>query len=735
MTTALPVRASALALSLALAACSGGGGGSTGAGGGIPPTPTPTSAYIPCSTGSAFTKTSLPTTGPLTLPKPSKLSTFTFNSNPTGVPVTITFPNATTTQGLGPAPVATQPPVAFTPYNVTWSGSAAPFTVAIDQSQNGDHSLIYNQASDTNGTINLSTIASGARSTQSGTGTRSARTDDNQRAVQRQNGRPSLSAQRLFVRYDTSFVRTSHAHLIASEKALGVTAPAEIGEFNGVTVREVTIPESQTIAQATRQLRALPGVKSVERVHLRYASSCAGLTANNPHFLLDQQWDMYQIGAPNAWGYTKGDAITIAVIDTGIDNNSPQLTGKLTYQEQVVGGVKTTGGQVAQDTNGHGTNVAGIALAQVNDGLGFAGVGYNVKLQAYKIFPNDSPTGPGDPPGADTGDESVAIRDAVANGADVINLSLGSQQDTLYPDGTTGVDIVEHDAIEYAISQGVAVVAAAGNEGAKGVANLDYPANDDNVISVGATSLHDNNTGIPSPSNQEYVTPYSNSAPSLSVVAPGGDPIDYTTDSDYLHWIYNISTTTATNPINQCKKIADCKAFFAGTSQATPHVSGTIALMLAAAGGRKSLTVGQITQLIQSTADNINDPKQGHGRINAYRAIAAAAGDPQPPTYVPNANQFVAFAYTNSGGVSPTIANLDYPRGIPVTSNGLFRIADVPPSTGNFKIGVWYDSNGDGVIDAGDLFGSVQTTCSSQANVCGRPQVNVARVGSSFTLP
>jgi len=667
------------------------------------------------------------------LPKPSKLSTFTFDSNPTGVQVTITAPNSTTPHPLGPAPVVTQPPVAHTPYNVTWSGNAPPFTVAIDQSQNGDHTLFYNQVSDTNGQINLSTIASAARSTQS-VGTRSARTDDNQRAVQRQNGRPSLSSSRLFLRYDTSFVRASHAHLIASEEALGVRQPADIGEFNGVTVREVTIPENQTIAQVAPQLRALAGVKSVERVHLRYASSCAGLTANNPHFLPDQQWDMYQIGAPNAWGYTKGDAITIAVIDTGIDNDSPQLSGKLTYEEQVLAGVKTTGGRVAQDTDGHGTNVAGIALAQVNDGLGFAGVGYNVKLQAYKIFPDDTTTS-GEPPGADTGDEAAAIRDAVLKGADVINLSLGSQQDTSYTDGSTGVDVVEHDAIEYAISQGVAVVAAAGNEGDLGVLNLDYPANDDNVISVGATSLHDNNTDIPSASNQEYVAAYSNAAPNLSVVAPGGDPSG-SPDPDYLHWIYNISTTTAKFAGNKCKIPADCKSLFAGTSQATPHVSGTIALMLAAAGGPKSLTVAQITQLIQSTADNINDPKQGHGRINAYRAIAAAAGDPQPPTYVPNANQFVAFAYTNSGGISPAVVDLDYPNGVPVSADGSFRIADVPPQpVSNFKIGIWYDSNGDGVIDAGDLFGSVQTTCSSQTNLCVNPRINVARVGSNFTLP
>ena len=735
MTTAFTARASALVLSLALVSCGGGGGGGGTITTGPTPTPTPvattTPAYTPCSTGSAFTKTTLPTTGSLALPNPSKLSTFTFSSNPTGIPVAITFPNSSTTQGLGPAPVSTQPPVAHTPYTVTWSGSSAPFSVAIDQSQNGDYQLIYNQASDTQGQINASSIASASRSTQTA-GTRHTRTEDAGRAVPRQNGRPSLSATRLFVRYTASFARGSHAKLIASESDLGVSAATDIGEFGGVAVREVTIPENQSIAQARESLSGLPGVVSVERVHLRYTSTCAALAANNPHFLPDQQWDMYQIGAPSAWGYTKGDAITIAIIDTGIDNNQLQLSSKLNLEEQVVGGVKTTGGQTAQDTDGHGTNVAGIALAQVNDGLGFAGVGYNVKLQAYKIFPNDTTTS-GDPPGADTGDEAVAIRDAVANGADVINLSLGSQQDSVNTDGSTGVDIVEHDAIEYAISQGVAVVAAAGNEGPN-AANLDYPANDDNVISVGATSLRDNNTGIPSSANQEYVTSYSNGAPNLSVVAPGGDPSS-TADSDYLHWIYNLSTTTATYAGNKCKNNNDCKALFAGTSQATPHVSGTIALMLAAAGGKHSLTVGQITQLIQSTADNINDPKQGHGRINAYRAIAAAAGDTQPPTYVPSASQFVAFAYTNSGGTSPMVVDLDYPHGVPVTSVGTFRVADVPPSVGNFRIAVWYDSNGDGTIDAGDLFGSVQATCSSQANVCGSPQISVARVGSGFTLP
>ena len=708
MKTPLSARASALALSLALAAC-GGGGGSTV----TPPTPTPS-----------------PSPSATVVPG-VKLSVFSFNSYPAGIPVTIRLQGATAPTALGPAPQATQPAVAHVPYTVTWNG-ASPYSVVIDQSQNGDHQLLYNQFSDTLGQINTNTISSTTRAVASAN-FHPTRATETGHPVMRLRGRPTLSTTRLFVRYAADYARTSRRDLIANEERSGLSGVSDIGELGNVSVREVTVPENQSIEQVSAALRRLKGVVSVERVHIRYASTVAPAPANNPHYLPDEQWDMFQIGAAYAWGYTKGDSITIAIVDTGIDTNNPQLNQKLTFQEQVIAGVRTVGPLATQDTNGHGTNVAGIAAALVNDGIGFAGVGYNVKLQAYKVFPNDSPTGPGDPPGADTGDEALAIKDAVANGADVINLSLGAQQDTLNSDGSSGKDIVENDAIQYAISQGVVVVAAAGNEGASGVANLDYPANDDNVISVGATSLHDNNTGIPSSSNQEYVASYSNAAPNLSVVAPGGDPVG--NDVDYLHWIYNITTTTATNPVNQCKYKTDCKSLFAGTSQATPHVSGTIALVLAAAGGRHSMSVAQITQLIQSTADNINDPKQGHGRINAYRAVAAAAHDVQPPAYIPNATQFVAFAYTNSGSSVPVILDLNYPKGVPVDGNGAFRIADVPPSIGNFKIGVWYDSNGDGVIDAGDLFGSVQTTCSSQANVCGTPRINVARVGSNFTLP
>ena len=71
----------------------------------------------------------------------------------------------------------------------------------------------------------------------------------------------------------------------------------------------------------------------------------------------------------------------------------------------------------------------------------------------------------------------------------------------------------------------------------------------------------------------------------------------------------------------------NCTAFFAGTSQATPQVAAAAALLLAAAGGHHSLTPAHVTQLIEDTADNINDPHQGHGRLNVYKALAAVNGD------------------------------------------------------------------------------------------------------------
>ena len=156
-------------------------------------------------------------------------------------------------------------------------------------------------------------------------------------------------------------------------------------------------------------------------------------------------------------------------------------------RESVVGSVRTTGAGSVQDTNGHGTNVAGLATAVTNNGYGFAGVGLrDVSAGVSRVPPATAAT---DCQVADSGDESLAIRDAVANGASVINLSIGAPQ-------SGGSDPAERDAVAFAIANGVVVVAAAGNEFAKGDGNeLEFPAAFPGVIAVGASAVQDAASG------------------------------------------------------------------------------------------------------------------------------------------------------------------------------------------------------------------------------------------------
>ena len=144
-------------------------------------------------------------------------------------------------------------------------------------------------------------------------------------------------------------------------------------------------------------------------------------------------------------------------------------------------------------------------------------------------------------------------------------------------------------------------------------------------------------------------------------------------------------------------------------------------------------------QLIQSTADNINDPHQGHGRLNVYKAIATLFSDtgaysgPSPQKTSPS--QTVAFAYNNSGANKPNILDVNYPAGVPVdATNGGFRIGDVRANAGNYRVGVWYDANGNGIIDAGDQFGSSAASCNAGSK-CTIGTVTMSAVTAGFTLP
>lgn len=428
-----------------------------------------------------------------------------------------------------------------------------------------------------------------------------------------------ISPNRLFVKY-----RTSAAARIAQtvDHAVGAVRGVDLGAAGaGYAHRAITLPAGTDLAATTAALRRNPDVLDVNPVHLRErALASAPDAVNDPLSDNEDQWYVYIVNAdPTAWQSTVGSSgISLAVIDTGVDLTNADFSTKLNYQESIVGGVTNTGAGAAQDTDGHGSNVAGIADAQANNGYGFAGIGYNTSLQAYKIFPNDTPTVCA--PKADTADEIAAINTAVLKGASVINLSLGAPN-------SSGSDPDEEAAVENALKNNVVVVAAAGNDDASAP---DFPAAYPGVIAVGASAAVDGNPANTPPYTSitgERIATYSNSGPTL--VAPGGDPTS-DNDQDVLHWIANYSTSTAGYPPYACQPFNPgggnvCAALYSGTSQATGVVSGTVALMEAVAGARK-LTPAQISGVLTRTADplpNTPSSREGAGQVDVARAIQA----------------------------------------------------------------------------------------------------------------
>ncbi len=273
-------------------------------------------------------------------------------------------------------------------------------------------------------------------------------------------------------------------------------------------------------AAATAMLRALPGVTNVEVAATRHI----GGGPNDPSFALDQSSYLMAVNAPAAWTVQHGSPkVRIAVVDTGVDVNHPDLKGKIVGTYNAV-----TGATDVTDALGHGTFVAGVAAATTNNGVGVAGAGYDSSLLAVKVA---------DSAGDITVEsEMLGVRWAADNGADVINLSLGGSDPS----------VAEQGAIAYAQGKGVLVVAAAGNDGST---TPEYPASYPGVVAVGAT---DGSTRASFSNHGSWVT----------LAAPG----------------VNIFSTTPTAG----SKLFDAKyAHGDGTSFSTPLVAGEAALIKA----------------------------------------------------------------------------------------------------------------------------------------------------------
>ena len=229
---------------------------------------------------------------------------------------------------------------------------------------------------------------------------------------------------------------------------------------------------------------AVAGATQVTSRERRYRTTSVPFYTNDPYFQgfapnfelapfatsssVPGQWDMHAIGLEHAYGYALGSSsIKIAIIDTGEDASHPDLSGKIAHQHCFItnaAGTSQSTGNFSTDEDGHGTDVSGIAAAATGNALGFSGAGGLSVIYAYRVFPtpddNCASDGSNDAQcSADTADIASAINDAVAQGVNIISMSLGGGSCTNGVDS----DTVEGTAVTNALAHNVIVVAASGN--------------------------------------------------------------------------------------------------------------------------------------------------------------------------------------------------------------------------------------------------------------------------------
>ena len=332
---------------------------------------------------------------------------------------------------------------------------------------------------------------------------------------------------------------------------------------------------------------------------------------NDPFY--QYQWHYPQINLPQAWDVTTGANTIVAVIDTGVVLSHPDLQGQLVAGYDFIKDPATAGDGDGIDPNPddpgdhydngsssfHGTHVTGTIAAATNNGVGVAGVAFGAKVMPLRAL------GIGGGYDYDI-EQAVRFAAGLANDsgtvppqrADVINMSIGG----------TGFSPGSQDVYDQARAAGVVVVAAAGNDG---IDEKNYPAAFTGVIAVGAVDIN------------KARAPYSNFGSWISVVAPGGNTSQDVNGDGKPDGVLSTAASDSSGTR------VDNYQIWQGTSMATPHMAGVIALMKAVA---PSLTPQTIANLLTSGAltDDLGtagkDDQFGYGLINASKAVAAASG-------------------------------------------------------------------------------------------------------------
>ena len=384
------------------------------------------------------------------------------------------------------------------------------------------------------------------------------------------------------------------------------------GEIPAQRVKKIKLPPGLTVEKAIERLKKHSGVEMAEPNYLIHKA-----LVPDDYGLVGNQWGLAKIGAVQSWTMTLSginDAtVVVAILDTGILSTHAEMIGQLVPGTNII-----SPGTPPEDDEFHGTFVAGVVAAHTNNGIGMAGVAWKAKLMPVKILAAD---GSGDEFGMVSG-----LNWAVAHGARVINMSLGSCSGGVCRPGTQ----YAADAMVSAWNNGAVLIAATGNEGMQAVS---YPASYPYVVGVGATDNGDNRAT------------YSNYGGMVDLAAPGGG----------CAAVYD-----PTVDIFSCAIPASTYATACGTSAAAPFVSGLAAVIL---GQNPNLTNEDVVRIMESTADPVGgsgwNQYTGYGRINMYRALAgaetAAPADNisaynYPNPFSPRMDHNTSFVVRNLGG-------------------------------------------------------------------------------------
>jgi serine protease len=450
------------------------------------------------------------------------------------------------------------------------------------------------------------------------------------------NADAEFAENELLVQENSSYTSSS---LARSQQSLGVSrvTRAKSSDYKGPVLYTLNSSSTQSASSPTkrsglsvskssasnskletlRKAKEMRGLKQFEYVEPNFIYKASAIP-NDPGYPL-QAWHYNQINMPDAWDRSTGmGTIKVAILDTGVMLNHPDLVNRVTSDGyDFVSSVSSSGDgdgvdADASDPGGgrdnslcpsaeriassfHGTHVAGTVGAQANDGIGVAGVNWNVDIMPIRVL------GCGGYGASLDISEGILYAAGLPNyygvlpnsAADIINLSLGG----------SGQDYFQHRAVEAAREAGVIVIAAAGNDALEGNP-VSYPASYQGVVSVGATN----------PEGQRAV--YSQYNSHVDIAAPGGS---VTGGSQVVSTVGKIVGGVITPAIDKSS----------GTSMAAPHVAGVASLMkgihpaltpddfdLALALGIMTVDVGAVGK----------DDEYGYGLIDANKALQTAEG-------------------------------------------------------------------------------------------------------------